>query len=77
MTPQTLERVFEPFYTEKRADRADGRAGTGLGLSITHAIIAAHGGRLRAESDGPGRGSRFVVELPGANQSPQAGAERL
>jgi signal transduction histidine kinase len=69
MTPQTLERIFEPFYTDKRgtgASPAEGgrRSGTGLGLSITHAIIEAHGGKIAAHSDGPGRGSRFIVRLP-------------
>lgn len=61
MTPQTLERIFEPFYTEKRGER---QHGTGLGLSISHAIIESHGGRIQAHSDGPGKGSRFVVSLP-------------
>ena len=42
MTPQTLERIFEPFFTEKRGVR---QAGTGLGLSISHAIIENHGGQ--------------------------------
>jgi signal transduction histidine kinase len=69
MTPQTLERIFEPFYTDKRGtgtSPADGgrRSGTGLGLSITHAIVEAHGGKIAAYSDGPGRGSRFIVRLP-------------
>lgn len=69
MTPQTLERVFEPFYTEKRGNGtspAEGgrRSGTGLGLSITHAIVEAHGGKIAAHSDGPGRGSRFIVRIP-------------
>jgi signal transduction histidine kinase len=58
-----LERVFEPFFTEKRGV---GGPGTGLGLSITHAIIEQHGGRVTAHSDGPGQGSRFVVRLPSA-----------
>ena len=61
MTAETIERIFEPFYTEKRGSN---RAGTGLGLSITHAIVLSHGGSLRAFSDGPGRGSRFIIELP-------------
>ena len=69
MTPQTLERIFEPFYTDKRGtgtSPSDGgrRSGTGLGLSITHAIVEAHGGKIAAHSDGPGRGSRFIVRLP-------------
>jgi signal transduction histidine kinase len=61
MTPQAIERAFEPFYTEKRGRQ---HGGTGLGLSITHAIIESHGGRITAMSDGPGKGSRFVVGLP-------------
>ena len=80
MTPQTLERIFEPFYTDKRGtgtSPADGgrRSGTGLGLSITHAIVEAHGGKIAAHSDGPGRGSRFIVRLPAVgdvNYSPGA-----
>ena len=63
MSPQTLERVFEPFFTERRGD-GGGQRGTGLGLCITHAIVAGHGGSIRAESGGTGRGSRFVVSLP-------------
>ena len=59
--PDSLKHVFEPFYTRKAGARAPG---TGLGLSITHAIVENHGGRIRAESDGVGRGSRFTVELP-------------
>ena len=61
MTPHTLERVFEPFYSERRGR---GAAGTGLGLSVTQAIVVSYGGSIRAYSDGPGRGSRFVVRLP-------------
>jgi signal transduction histidine kinase len=61
MAPETLEHVFEPFFTQKRGA---GDPGTGLGLSITHAIVENHGGRIRAESGGPGRGSRFTVRLP-------------
>ncbi len=61
MSPRTLERIFEPFFTEKRGVR---QAGTGLGLSISHAIVQSHGGQIRAASEGVGRGSRFTVDLP-------------
>ena len=60
MTAETLEHIFEPFFSARRGERP----GMGLGLSITHAIVDAHGGRIRAESEGPGRGSRFTIELP-------------
>jgi len=65
MTSQTLERVFEPFFTDKRGVRDPG---TGLGLSITHAIIESHGGRIRATSPGLGKGSEFIVQLPAADE---------
>ena len=61
MSPDSLKQVFEPFYTRRPGARTPG---TGLGLSITHAIVESHGGRIRAESAGTGRGSRFTVELP-------------
>lgn len=61
MSAETLEQIFEPFFTAKRGA---GEPGTGLGLSITHAIVENHGGRIRAESAGPGKGSKFVVSLP-------------
>lgn len=64
MTGDVLAHVFEPFFTDR--NHAPSR-GTGLGLSITHAIIEAHGGRIRAESDGPNTGSRFFIELPAAD----------
>lgn len=60
MGPETLEHVFEPFFTERRG----GERCNGLGLSITHAIVAAHGGRIEAHSAGPGQGSRFTVHFP-------------
>ncbi len=63
MSTETLDRVFEPFFTERRSDRP---AGTGLGLSIAHAIVTDHGGFIRAESNGVGQGSRFTVSLPTA-----------
>jgi two-component system, NtrC family, sensor kinase len=65
MTPETAQRVFEPFFTDKKGT---GHNGTGLGLSITHAIVSSHGGRIWAESDGPGKGSRFSIEMPAAWQ---------
>jgi signal transduction histidine kinase len=76
MTPETLERVFEPFYTDRRQrdPSQPARPGTGLGLSITHAIVQSHGGRITAQSDGPGRGSKFVVELPAARAHEPSGA---
>jgi signal transduction histidine kinase len=60
MDDQTIHRIFEPFFSEKKSLRH----GTGLGLSICHAIIESHGGTLAAQSDGLGKGSRFTLKLP-------------
>lgn len=73
MAAKTLERIFEPFYSEKRGSA---EPGTGLGLSITHAIVSDLGGVLRAESDGLGHGSRFTLRLvagEGRAAAPQRG----
>jgi signal transduction histidine kinase len=77
MEQAALEHAFDPFFTDKPRR---GLSGSGLGLSISHAIIERHQGRIYAQSDGAGRGSRFVVELPalagpvGAVQSEDAHA---
>lgn len=59
---EDLGRVFERFY---RVDPARSRklGGTGLGLAIVQRLVTALRGSVRAESE-PGRGARFVVELP-------------
>jgi signal transduction histidine kinase len=66
MTPDVLDRVFEPFFSERSDREAGTGTGTGLGLSITHAIVAEHGGTIRAESAGIGKGSVFTVMFPAA-----------
>jgi signal transduction histidine kinase len=58
-----LERIFEEFHqVEDHMTRRHG--GMGLGLSIAKGLIEAHGGRIWAESEGPGHGSTFYINLP-------------
>lgn len=59
--PEHVTHVFERF----RRPGADPTVrGMGLGLYLSRLLIDAQGGRIRASSDGPGKGSTFVVELP-------------
>jgi signal transduction histidine kinase len=56
MDRETLERIFEPFYSTKGE-------GTGLGLSVSYGIIQGHHGELRVASE-PGQGSQFTIWQP-------------
>jgi signal transduction histidine kinase len=58
-----LEQVFDMFsQVESALSRS--RGGLGIGLALTQRLVQLHGGSVRAYSDGPGRGSRFHVQLP-------------
>jgi len=63
VAPEHLPHLFERFY---RTDRARSRAagGSGIGLTIAKALVEAMGGRIWAESPGPGQGSTFSFTLP-------------
>jgi PAS domain S-box-containing protein len=58
MDEETVERIFEPFYTTKPVNK-----GSGLGLSMVHGIIIGHRGEIAVESS-PGKGTSFHVYLP-------------
>jgi signal transduction histidine kinase len=63
LDPNSLDRLFEAFYTTKPH-------GLGMGLAISRSIIEAHGGRLWAAADAP-RGAVFQFTLPiGSERAP-------
>lgn len=72
-----LSRVFELFSQERQAlDRSQG--GLGLGLTIVRSLVKLHDGTVQAFSDGPGRGSEFLIRLPRAETAaaPRARASK-
>ena len=56
-----LPHLFEEFVRDEKVKQKI--LGTGLGLYIARKIVEAHGGKIWAESEGEGKGSRFYVEL--------------
>lgn len=66
---ETMEHMFEPFYTTKGKGK-----GTGLGLSTVHGVIRQCGGQIRVESD-PGAGTAFRVFFPAIAEAAQETGE--
>lgn len=62
IAPERMPLLFRKF--SRLEDRDGGRTGAGLGLAICKGIVEGHGGRIWAESDGPGLGARFAFTLP-------------
>jgi len=61
--PELLTKIFDIFVqADQGLERAAG--GLGIGLSLVRSLVAMHGGEVEARSDGPGKGSRFVVKIP-------------
>lgn len=58
MSPETIQRLFEPFFTEKP------ETGHGIGLTVVRWIVQKHAGDLRIASEGPRRGATITVSLP-------------
>jgi signal transduction histidine kinase len=63
IAPEQLPQVFEMFAQAHR-DSARGQSGLGIGLTMVKRLIELHGGSVEARSEGPGKGSEFIVRLP-------------
>jgi CheY-like chemotaxis protein len=63
IAPDLLPHVFDLFaQADTSLDRGGG--GLGIGLTLAQRVVAQHGGSIRVESEGPGRGSEFTVRIP-------------
>jgi CheY-like chemotaxis protein len=63
IAPEMLATIFEAFVQQQQT-LARSHGGLGLGLAIARSLTEAHGGTLSVESEGLGKGSTFIVELP-------------
>jgi PAS domain S-box-containing protein len=71
LSEEALPRLFTMFSQVNSAvDRAEG--GLGIGLALVRGLVALHGGRVEARSEGLGRGSEFIVRLPHKAAAPSS-----
>jgi CheY-like chemotaxis protein len=70
-----LGRIFEPFVQSDRVLHHS-QGGLGIGLTLVRSLVEMHGGCVTAHSDGPGKGSEFVVRLPALLQKQHATGAR-
>lgn len=70
VAPDELAHLFDRFYRSEEVVLSQKRKGTGIGLYIVRSIVGAHGGRVKAFSDGPGHGTTISIRLPVAQAQP-------
>jgi signal transduction histidine kinase len=74
ITPENLNRIFDPYFTTK--EFGDELRGFGLGLTIAQRIVLLHNGKISVLSR-PGQGTTFTVEIPNAQDESQPSAVRV
>jgi PAS domain S-box-containing protein len=65
LTPESIGQIFE-LFSQGDTQTAAKESGLGIGLTLAKTLVEMHGGVLNAESEGPGKGSRFTFFLPSA-----------
>src|SRR5262249_27635740 len=70
ITHEMLPHVFD-LYAQSRRALGHAQGGLGLGLKLVRSLVEMHGGTVEAFSEGPGRGSEFVVSLPVIDPAPE------
>ncbi len=60
ISSQEMPHIFDRFY---RGDDSRQEGGSGLGLAIAKSLVELQGGKISAASDGPGAGSRFIIQF--------------
>ena len=71
LSQELLPKVFDLFVQGPRSiDRREG--GLGIGLTLVKSLVTLHGGQVEARSDGPGKGSTFLVRLPALARAAEA-----
>ncbi|HLI76689.1 MAG TPA: ATP-binding protein [Acidobacteriaceae bacterium] len=68
MPPETLRKIYDPFFTTKLQPRDGQRKGTGLGLAVSYGIVQEHGGHMDATSE-VGRGTTFRIAFPASQDA--------
>ena len=66
--PERLPHLFSKYAAVPGGDRKPRQVGAGLGLAICKGLVEAHGGRIWADSKGPGHGTRFTFTVPVAEE---------
>ncbi len=61
ISPESIDKIFDPFYQSRESE--SGQGGTGLGLALTRELVVLHGGSISVESEKP-RGTTFTITLP-------------
>jgi len=69
LTKELRKHAFDLFMQGPQT-RARARGGLGIGLTLVRQLTALHGGRVMVHSDGPGKGSEFIVRLPILSEPP-------